>query len=316
MSTRLSGDSCYSVCRIEGGKVGGTTMVTALVSLGGETRRFEIPVSNSVAPKEDGDYEDWRTPPEESFRQYVGGVWIWMNYVGKGSYEVKEGERTLCKGTVDKEYFIGQTEVTRGLWHAVMGTDPRDEWYTSSYYNACYTEEAPVSNVNYTDLNDFIAKLNQMTGRHYRLPSKEEWQFAASGGNKTHGYVYAGSNDPKKVAVFSENNRRYSDLYTFSFGCFLDVGKKAPNELGLYDMSGNVSEMISSIDYSNYHVGPSSNIPEDANHFKPYYKWLGGDFASTREMLKLGYEDKKPTQSSSTGKGFRLALSKEIYDGK
>lgn len=135
------------------------------------------------------------------------------------------------------DYSIGQTEVTQALWQAVMGNNPS---YFSS--NEIFMVEKsrefeddlnrPVEWVSWDDCQTFVEKLNELTGRHFRIPTEAEWEFAAKGGNKTHGYPYAGSEDIDEVAWYREN----TDNMTHP------VGQKKPNELGIYDMTGNVRE--------------------------------------------------------------------------
>ena len=133
------------------------------------------------------------------------------------------------------DYSIGQTEVTQALWLAVMGENP------SRFSSSSMAEQdrefeddlnRPVEWVSWDDCQAFIEKLNELTGRHFRIPTDAEWEFAARGGHKTHGYTYAGSEDIDEVAWSQDN----SDDITHP------VGQKKPNELGLYDMSGNVCE--------------------------------------------------------------------------
>ena len=118
-------------------------------------------------------------------------------------------------------YSIGQTEVTQELWLAVMGNNPSE--YTGDL-------QRPVDKVSWSDCQTFITNLNQLTGKTFRLPTEAEWEFAARGGNKSRGYKYAGSNTPGDVAWYWGANTTQP------------VATKAPNELGLYDMSGNVWE--------------------------------------------------------------------------
>lgn len=120
------------------------------------------------------------------------------------------------------DYMIGETEVTQALWEAVMGSNP------SSFVGA----DKPVERVTWFDCKEFILKLNTATNQNFRFPTEAEWEYAARGGNKSQGYQYCGSNNLDDVAWY-ENN---SDESTHP------VKTKQPNELGIYDMSGNVYE--------------------------------------------------------------------------
>ena len=122
-------------------------------------------------------------------------------------------------------YFIGKTEVTQELWEAVMGNNPSK----NSGFNL------PVDNVTWKDCQLFISKLNSLTGKYFRLPTEAEWEYAARGGNQSQGYKYSGSNTIDDVAWYESN----------SISGTHPVATKAPNELGIYDMSGNVWEWCS-----------------------------------------------------------------------
>ena len=119
-------------------------------------------------------------------------------------------------------YYIGETEVTQALWEAIMGGSNPSEFEGVN---------RPVENVTWDDCWEFIRRLNHKTGRKFRLPTEAEWEFAARGGNKSHGYTYSGSNSLKRVAWCSNNSKETHP-----------VKEKQANELGLYDMSGNVME--------------------------------------------------------------------------
>ena len=145
------------------------------------------------------------------------------------------------------DYYIGQYEVTQELWKAVMVFNP-------SYYNG--NSKNPVEKVSWNDIvNDFLPKLNKLTGKTFTLPTEAQWEFAARGGNKSQHYTYSGSNNIDDVAWYDGNNSSFETK---------PVGQKKPNELGLYDMSGNVYEWCSDW-YGSYSssaqtdpVGPSS----------------------------------------------------------
>ncbi len=141
-------------------------------------------------------------------------------------------------------YYIGKTEVTQALWQAVMGSNPSD----------FEGDDLPVECVSWDDCQEFIQKLNSLTGRNFRLPTEAEWEFACRGGNNSRGYKYSGSNNLGSVAWYDDN----------SGGQTHPVATKAPNELGIYDMSGNVWEWCSDwyADYTSYSqtdpTGPQS----------------------------------------------------------
>ena len=124
-------------------------------------------------------------------------------------------------------FSIGKYEVTQAQWVAVMGSNP-------SYFKG---DNLPVEQVSWDDVQIFIQKLNTLTGKKYRLPTESEWEFAAKGGIQSHGYNYAGSNDLSVVAWYEEN----------SVNTTQPVGQKQPNELSIYDLSGNVEEWVNDL---------------------------------------------------------------------
>ena len=122
------------------------------------------------------------------------------------------------------DYYIGETEVTQELWVAVMGSNP--SWFTGNM-------QRPVEYVSWDDCQTFIQKLNELTGANFRLPTEAEWEFAARGGRNSRGYQYSGSSNLDDVAWYGED---------YETGTTHPVKTKSPNELGIYDMSGNVYE--------------------------------------------------------------------------
>ena len=130
-------------------------------------------------------------------------------------------EKPRHKVTLTKDYYIGKYEVTQALWQVVMGNNPSD----------FKGDNFPVEKVSWNDCQAFITKLNGITGRKFRLPTEAEWENAARGGRKSQAYQYCGSNNISDVAWYWDNNTGMTH-----------VGGKLPNELGIYDMSGNVLE--------------------------------------------------------------------------
>ena len=135
-------------------------------------------------------------------------------------------------------YYIGETEVTQALWKAVMGNNP-------SFFKG---DELPVETVSWNDCQKFIEKLNSLTGRNFRLPTEAEWEFAARGGNKSRHTQYSGSSYIDEVAWFNGNNG--SEPHP--------VASKKANELGIYDMTGNVWEWCQDW-YGSYTIVPKTN---------------------------------------------------------
>ena len=133
-----------------------------------------------------------------------------------------DSEKPTHQVTLTNDYYIGKYEVTQALWQAVMGNNP-----------SCYKgDNLPVESVSWDDCQEFISKLNRITGKTFRLPTEAEWEYAARGGKKSRGYRYSGSNNYSDVAWYYDNSGKRPHA----------VGTKQPNELGIYDMTGNVCE--------------------------------------------------------------------------
>ena len=183
----------------------------------------------------------------------VNGQTFTMVYVQGGLFMM--GDSTLPYTATPihpvtlSDYYIGKYEVTRGLWKAVVGSDP------SMYYhwNKKNADDYPVENVSWQDCQSFISKLNillsdQLGDKRFALPTEAQWEYAARGGDKSKGYKYAGSNLCSAVAWYPGNSC-FLGLWYLWFTTTRPVGKKKPNELGLYDMSGNVAEFCFDVWY-------------------------------------------------------------------
>jgi formylglycine-generating enzyme required for sulfatase activity len=183
-------------------------------------------------------------------------------------------------------FLIGKTVVTQALWKAVMQNNP-------SHFKG---DNLPVEQVNWKDCQEFLQKINQLTGKHYCLPTEAQWEFAAIGGNHSHGYVYAGSNTLNDVAWFVDNSEKCTHM----------VGLKQPNELEIFDMSGNVSEWCSDW-YGNYpdkmHVDPKG--PKSGW----YHVIRGGDGISAFQNCRVAFRGYNFPGRYNSFLGLRLALN-------
>ena len=160
----------------------------------------------------------------------VNGVSFKMIAVKGGTFQMGsddwyEWEKPVHQVTLS-DYFIGETEVTQELWSAVMGSNPSG--FTGNM-------QRPVEQVSWNDCQAFISKLNELTGEAFRLPTEAQWEYAARGGNQAQGRLYSGSDAIDDVAWYKSNSSSTTN----------PVKTKAPNELGIYDMSGNVYEWCS-----------------------------------------------------------------------
>ena len=235
----------------------------------------------------------------------VNGVSFQMVAVDGGTFTmgvdtvmVTEGDANLDElpaheATVSS-FSIGQTEVTQELWEAVMGTNP------SSFTGDL---QRPVDQVSWEDCQEFIARLNAITGKAFRLPTEAEWEYAARGGSKSRNNIYAGSDNLDEVAWYYFNSYAQG-IDSPDYGTHV-VGVKRGNELGLYDMSGNVNEWCADW-YGNYTedaqtdpVGPESGLRRVTR---------GGGWYSTPADCRTTFRNYEAPGSRNYALGFRLAL--------
>ena len=205
------------------------------------------------------------TPPASQDRSFtVGGVTFKMIAVEGGTFTMGATSEQGDDASYDEKpthsvtlssYSIGETEVTQALWQAVMGQKPTSD---GLQWNSTYGLDGnyPAYNVSWNDCQDFIRRLNAQTGEIFRLPTEAEWEYAARGGNKSRGYKYAGSNTLGNVAWYTVNSYDKGSNSP-DYGTH-NVATKSPNELGLYDMSGNVWEWCQDW-YGDYSSGNQTN---------------------------------------------------------
>ena len=187
-------------------------------------------------------------------------------------------------------YSIGETEVTQALWLAVMGENP-------SYYTGDFSSDLnrPVEQVSWNACQQFISKLNQMTGKNFRLPTEAEWEYAARGGSQCQGYKYAGANSISAVAWYASNANTQTH----------PVANKEPNELGLYDMSGNVWEWCQDW-YGSYSSEAQTDPSGPASGSSRVIR--GGCLLDNANECRVSSRSNSSPTITYVGLGLRLAL--------
>lgn len=185
------------------------------------------------------------------------------------------------------DFRIARYEVTQELWEAVMGDNP----------SISKGENLPVENVSWHDIQTFIKKLNKLTGKKYRLPTEAEWEFAARGGNLSEGYYFIGGNENEidKTAWHCHNSDKHAH----------QIGLLNPNELGIYDMGGNVSEWVS--DWFGHYSEKAQKNPKGAKKSDIGKIFRGGSFSTLPEYNKPGCRFVSNPNFKCSYIGFRLA---------
>lgn len=281
------------------GKKLGTTPLTAVVGIG----------HHSVSAMRGGDIIDVRdldiisagAPLTMAFRDFnhtftVNGVQFTMVEVGGGTFTMgatsEQGsdawdEETPAHQVTLSDYYIGQTEVTQALWEAVMGSNPSDH----------RGDNLPIEQVSWDDCQVFIQELNQLTGKQFRLPTEAEWEYAARGGRKSRGYKYAGGNNIDSVAWCDGNSGNETH----------PVATKQANELGIYDMSGNVLEWCS--DWCGDYTSSSQSDPQGPS--SGLYRVIrGGCYYNFARNCRVSYRISNTLDYRSGYLGLRLSCNR------
>ena len=251
----------------------------------------------------------WETFYDKTFT--VNGVSFKMIAVEGGTFsmgasnddsDAYQNEKPAHEVTLSS-FYIGETEVTQELWLAVLGLNPS---YFSSNNDYTTNLNRPTESVSWIDCQIFIKKLNEMTGKQFRLLTEAEWEFAARGGNLSQGYKYSGSNNLNEVAWYRYNIPSQS-IGTDGYGT-QPVATKKPNELGIYDMSGNVWEWVQDwYSSSYYNNSPSINPSGPDSGFSRVYRGCAWD----SQRVRISYRGNEESSTSNRVKGLRLALDVE-----
>ena len=270
---------------------------------------FDRDYGRSVRPVISGDFEEPEQPeqPEvflENETITVNGVSFTMIAVEGGTFKMGAQSTDSSGDNYDSDaysyespvhnvtlssYYIGETEVTQELWEAVMGSNP-------SYYSGY--PQRPVEQISWNDCQEFITKLNQLTGKNFRLPTEAEWEYAARGGNKSKGYKYSGSNSIGDVAWYINNNSSQTHV----------VKTKQANELGIYDMSGNVWEWCQDR-YGSYSSSSQTNPTGPSSGSTRVFR--GGSWYGSAKYCRVSYRLSSGPDYSIYFLGLRLSLSQD-----
>ena len=245
--------------------------------------------------------------------QVEGGTFtmgsVYNPYDGITDYADEEPAHSVTLTT----YSIGETEVTQELWKAVMGSDSPASWgeymKKDDYYPQRPAEFMSWGDCQTSSIGDcqtFISKLNELTGKNFRLPTEAEWEYAARGGNRSKGYMYSGSNDVGEVAWYSGNLVDVEGKTKTH-----DVKTKKANELGIYDMSGNVLEWCNDW-YGGHYYGnsPGENPqgPDQAETSTEHRVCRGGGWGHEAEYCRVAKRFSKEQETCASNYGFRLCL--------
>ncbi|MGM9809841.1 MAG: formylglycine-generating enzyme family protein [Paludibacteraceae bacterium] len=289
---------------------GGTTWHAPLKKVSGDVGKQVQPGSKTIYWDVLAEYDQlvgtnicFKITPSlkaENLTFTVNGVSFTMVYVEGGTFtmgatpeqgeDAYEDEKPAHQVTLS-DYYMGKYEVTQELWQAIMGNNP-----------SCFKKGSiyPVETVSWKDCQQFISKLNSLLSRklgskRFALPTEAQWEFAARGGNKSRNYKYAGSNNLSEVGWYDNNSDNKTHL----------VGQKHPNELGLYDMSGNVWEWCQDW-YGPYSHTVQTNPQGTSSGM--YHVCGGGSWCHVSSRCRVSYRGNYDPSFHSSSIGLRLML--------
>ncbi|MCF8244716.1 MAG: SUMF1/EgtB/PvdO family nonheme iron enzyme [Saprospiraceae bacterium] len=203
--------------------------------------------------------------------------------------ELKANCRLIHEVTI-KDFQFCKHPVTQVQWRAVMGSDPQ-----KLHFKDC--DDCPVESVSWNDVQEFIEKLNEKTGEKYRLPTEAEWEFAARGGNQSKKYKFSGSNKLDEVAWHSGNSGSKTQ----------PVVERKANELGLYDLTGNVWEWCQDTWHDSYQGAPTNGSAWNFSGDQNYRVVRGGSWHDDSRYCRIASRSRYITGDRDSGIGFRLA---------
>ena len=274
--------------------VSGNSLTFTATGLKAETKYYYRIITDTGSVTFESETRTFETNNPNTFT--VNGISFEMVYVECGSFDmgatyeqgdgVWDNEKPVHRVTLS-DYYIGKCEVTQELWEAVMGSNP------SFSKGAQY----PVEQVSWNDCQEFIKKLNGLTGRTFRLPTEAEWEYAARGGNKSLHYKYSGSDNIDDVAWYYNNIGALFSAHS--------VGTKTANELGIYDMSGNVCEWCS--DWYGYYSAEEQTNPQGPSSGSRRVL-RGGSWFLSADDCRVSNRNRNDPSSSSDNYGLRLVL--------
>lgn len=278
-------------------------LVKKVKDAGGDVDEFELLLDARIfeaqkATKETKPKPEKKTKSNDPFEGLMvkvdGGV---FEQKGTYSYEYQPSDHrkksewrtgTYSRQVKVSDFQICKYQVTQKQWKDIMGEFPEKQDWEG--------DDLPVIRVSWEDAQKFIEKLNQLTGKSYHLPSQAQWEFAARGGNKTHNYKYAGSDNVDEVAHYKEN----------SWNRIQPVGQKKANELGLFDMSGNVWEWC--FDWYTEYLG-NTNIQDPTGPTSGSYRvYRGGGWYNDASYCEVSYRARYTPSYRNNYLGFRLVL--------